>query len=87
MTYNKIRHLELLKRFLDFGKDLYTENPDEYKSGSWPARHPDRAPTPGRRARYPGPARTCLAPGPGCVALHHVALDPPPTAHRPGAGR
>jgi hypothetical protein len=34
MTYNKIRHLELLKRFLDFenqGKDLYTENRDEYK--------------------------------------------------------
>ena len=33
MTYNKIRHLELLKRFLDFknkGKDLYTENRDEY---------------------------------------------------------
>jgi len=33
MTYNKIRHLELLKRFLDFknkGKDLYTENTDEY---------------------------------------------------------
>ena len=33
MTYNKIRHLELLRRFLDFknqGKDLYTENRDEY---------------------------------------------------------
>ena len=33
MTYNKIRHLELLKRFLDFknkGKDLYMENRDEY---------------------------------------------------------
>ncbi len=33
MTYNKIRHLELLKRFLDFrkqGKDLYSENQDEY---------------------------------------------------------
>jgi hypothetical protein len=33
MTYNKIRHLELLKRFLDFkkqGKDLYRENRDEY---------------------------------------------------------
>jgi len=31
--YNKIRHLELLRRFLDFkkqGKDLYTENRDEY---------------------------------------------------------
>jgi hypothetical protein len=36
MTYNKIRHLELLRRFLDFknqGKniyDLYLENQDEY---------------------------------------------------------
>ena len=33
MTYNKIRHLELLKRFLDFrkqSKDLYRENRDEY---------------------------------------------------------
>jgi hypothetical protein len=36
MTYNKIRHLELLRRFLDFknqGKniyDLYLENRDEY---------------------------------------------------------
>ena len=36
MTYNKIRHLELLRRFLDFknqGKntyDLYTENRDQY---------------------------------------------------------
>ena len=33
MTYNKIRDLELLRRFLDFnkqGKDLYTENRDEY---------------------------------------------------------
>jgi len=33
MTYNKIRHLKLLKRFLDFknqGKNLYTENRDEY---------------------------------------------------------
>lgn len=35
MTYtsNKIRHLELLRRFLNFekqGKDLYTENRDEY---------------------------------------------------------
>lgn len=33
MTYNKIRHIELLKRFRDFEnqrKDLYTENPDEY---------------------------------------------------------
>ena len=33
MTYNKIRHLELLKRFLDFkkqGKNLYTENRGEY---------------------------------------------------------
>lgn len=36
MTYNKIRHLELLRRFLDFknqGKntyDLYIENRDEY---------------------------------------------------------
>lgn len=32
-TYNKVRHLELLRRFLDFekqGKDLYTENRDEY---------------------------------------------------------
>lgn len=32
-TYNKIRHLELLRPFLDFrnqGKDLYTENRDEY---------------------------------------------------------
>jgi len=32
-TYNKIRHLELLRRFLDFkkqGKDLYKENRDEY---------------------------------------------------------
>jgi hypothetical protein len=31
--YNKVRHLELLRRFLDFekqGKDLYTENRDEY---------------------------------------------------------
>jgi len=33
MTYNKIRHLELLRRFLDFknqGKDLYRENRNEY---------------------------------------------------------
>ena len=33
MTYNNIRHLELLKRLLDFknqGKDLYAENRDEY---------------------------------------------------------
>ena len=33
MTYNKIRHLELLRRFLDLknqGKDLYTENRDKY---------------------------------------------------------
>lgn len=33
MTYNKIRHLELLRRFLDFknqGKDLYKENRNEY---------------------------------------------------------
>jgi len=33
MTYNKIRHLELLRRFLDFkkqGKNLYRENRDEY---------------------------------------------------------
>jgi len=33
MTYNKIRHLELLRRFLDFknqGKDLYGENRDQY---------------------------------------------------------
>jgi len=33
MTYNKIRHLELVKRFLDFekqGKNLYTENRDQY---------------------------------------------------------
>jgi len=33
MTYNKIRHLELLRRFLNFekqGKDLYMENRDEY---------------------------------------------------------
>ena len=36
MTYNKVRHLELLKRFLDFEKqgkntyDLYLENRDEY---------------------------------------------------------
>ena len=33
MTYNKIRHLKLLKCFLDYkkqGKDLYTENTDEY---------------------------------------------------------
>jgi hypothetical protein len=33
MTYNKIRHLKLLKCFLDYkkqGKDLYTENRDEY---------------------------------------------------------
>jgi len=33
MTYNKIRHLQLLKRFLDLknkGKDLYTENRDDY---------------------------------------------------------
>ena len=32
-TYNKIRHLKLLRRFLDFEKqckDLYTENRDEY---------------------------------------------------------
>jgi hypothetical protein len=32
-TYHKIRHLELLKCFLDFkkqGKDLYTKNRDEY---------------------------------------------------------
>jgi len=29
--YNKVRHLELLRRFLDFkkqGKNLYTENRD-----------------------------------------------------------
>lgn len=33
MTYNKIRHLELLKRLLDFKKQdkhLYWENQDEY---------------------------------------------------------
>lgn len=33
MTYNKIRHLELLRRFLDFkkqGKDLYRKNRNEY---------------------------------------------------------
>jgi hypothetical protein len=33
MTYNKIRHLELLRRLLDFkkqGKDLYREKRDEY---------------------------------------------------------
>ena len=33
MTYNKIRHLELLKGFLDLkeqGKDLYGENRDQY---------------------------------------------------------
>jgi hypothetical protein len=33
MTYNKIRHLKLLRCFLDYkkqGKDLYTENRDEY---------------------------------------------------------
>ena len=33
MTYNKIRHLELLRRFLDLknqGKDLYRENRNEY---------------------------------------------------------
>ena len=33
MTYNKIRNLKLLKRFLDLktqGKNLYTENRDEY---------------------------------------------------------
>jgi hypothetical protein len=33
MTYNKIRHLELLRRLLDFkkqGKDLYRENRNEY---------------------------------------------------------
>jgi hypothetical protein len=33
MTYNKIRHLELLNHFLDLkkqGKDLYTENRDAY---------------------------------------------------------
>ena len=33
MTYNKIRHLELLRCFLDFkkqGKNLYRENRDEY---------------------------------------------------------
>ena len=33
MTYNKIRHLELLRRFLDYknqDKDLYRENRDEY---------------------------------------------------------
>jgi hypothetical protein len=36
MTYNKIRHLELLKRFLDFKNqgrntyDLYIENRDQY---------------------------------------------------------
>lgn len=32
-TYNKIRRLELLRRFLDFkkqDKNLYNENPDEY---------------------------------------------------------
>ena len=31
--YNKVRHLELLRRFLDFrkqSKDLYRENQDEY---------------------------------------------------------
>jgi len=31
--YNKVRHLELLRRFLDFkkqGKDLYTEKRDEF---------------------------------------------------------
>ena len=33
MIYNKIRHLELLRRFLNFrkqGRDLYRENKDEY---------------------------------------------------------
>lgn len=33
MVYNKIRHLELLRRFLDFkkkGRSLYKENRDEY---------------------------------------------------------
>lgn len=33
MTYNKSRHLKLLRRFLDCqkqGKHLYDENPDEY---------------------------------------------------------
>jgi hypothetical protein len=32
-TYSKVRHLELLRRFLDLkkhGKDLYTKNRDEY---------------------------------------------------------
>jgi hypothetical protein len=33
MIYNKIRHLKLLRRFLNFrkqGRDLYRENKDEY---------------------------------------------------------